>query len=216
MSTFYYQSWCSGKEKDGGLLGLVHRSINQSPLTYPPHELGYATRELSLLIVQLCDMLIHVPQRMKQIMMGYTLGLFGYIGSRLKSDYKDINTELPWFPTSMKRAKTLLIGDNKKSLWSQLPCPRVITLDDNAHVVISLDEMISQLMASGEPLSFLQDDSGQEYDIGINGCKSAKELLKRNKNIVRRDARKTAFGYLIFWSDAFITAWVKQKDNSAW
>ena len=26
----------------------------------------------------------------------------------------------------------------------------------------------------------------------------------------------TAYGYLTLWSDAFITAWVKQKDNSVW
>lgn len=30
------------------------------------------------------------------------------------------------------------------------------------------------------------------------------------------DPDKTAFGYLIFWSDGFVTSWVKRKDGSCW
>ena len=30
------------------------------------------------------------------------------------------------------------------------------------------------------------------------------------------DPDKTAFGYLIFWSDGFLTLWVKQKNNGCW
>ena len=28
--------------------------------------------------------------------------------------------------------------------------------------------------------------------------------------------RGVYYGYMIFWSDGFLTSWVKQKDNSAW
>ena len=114
---------------------------------------------------------------------------------------------------------SIRVAGGKKSFWNNLPCENVSIVDDY-HVDISLDDVINHMMAHGIPLSYLQDKNKNRNCDGINGCPAADELLEKLMRIVkaagRYDPDKTAFGYLIFWSDGFMTAFVKQKGNSCW
>ena len=124
---------------------------------------------------------------------------------------------LPPFPTTVSDLNHMIIGSNK-SLWKQLPCKKVYIVDDH-HVSITLDGVIDHMMAHGVPISFMQDEQGKRYRQGINGSNAIDALLEKLRKIVKEnghDPDKTAFGYLIFWSDGFMTSFVKQKDNSCW
>ena len=228
-SAFYFQNWHelhARKAPDGGIRGLVYRIKRQDKIEgcQPGHEIE--ERDLTMTILLLSELLICAPEGTKRVAMGFTAGLFGMIYKHVSDGLKE-GTVLPWFPSDYAGAKSFIFGKNRGSLWMGLPSVKTELLkaypegapQDHA-VVHTLDEVINHIMARGAELWFLQGDDGTDFTMqggrGIRTSKAAQALLKKNRSQVKKNPEKMAFGHLIFWSDAFIVSWVKQKDNAVW
>jgi hypothetical protein len=213
-------------KKGRGVRGMVHRALND---TKPDEALQgqFESSEFTLLMFQLMGLLLAMSVGEKQKIMVFVYGLFAFVtrsvGNSLQRRGIHASVAMPSFPITRSDATRMCVStQNQSSLWAQIPSETVHTLDDGSHVYISLDELIDHIMAHGAPISWMQDDTNQDSKVqaGINGCEAAKEMLERQKHAVKTknewDPNKTHYGYLTLWSDAFITAWVKQKDNSVW
>ena len=203
-------------EKHKGLRGMVYRALNKAP----PSTLSnsYSSSMLSLNLLLLTHVIMEVTGKTKQIVILLVLHIIEYIASQF-----EVTTRVPIFPHNFDEADRICAGKTPSSMWGQLPSEKVILLDDNKHVRISLDELIDHIMAFGAEIAWISDDKGNfnnpHADYGINGSQAAKEMLARCRECVRANGFNPdcmCVGYMTIWSDAFITAWVKQKDNSAW
>ena len=87
---------------------------------------------------------------------------------------------------------------------------------------------MAHLLGHGIEMDLMEneDDSNMDLDDrlgkGLNGTKLARETFN-NVHAAMEDAgvseekrRETKVGVLVFWSDAFLRSFVKQKDNSVW
>ena len=224
-ATYFEERIANKDDKQSGLKGMVYRSLNKLRPNQSTGQL--APPQITNLIVQLVQLLIYLPNRIKTTLIGFSLGLLiysaGYSGGE---GLRENMSALPPFPTSISDAKRLCVSKkNQTSFWAQIPCERVKILSDNMHVSISLDELIDHIMAHGTELSFMLRDGDKRNTSGINGCEAATTCLQRMQEAVIKDGQhprdydgvdQTAYAYLSLWSNAFITAWVKKKDNSAW
>ena len=71
-------------------------------------------------------------------------------------------------------------------------------------------------MAHGMEIQWLQYGSNCPDMRGANGCYSAQKILAKLKIDNKHPDKKTAYAYVILWSDSFLKSWVKQKGNSIW
>ncbi|EJK68844.1 hypothetical protein THAOC_09946 [Thalassiosira oceanica] len=138
--------------------------------------------------------------------------------SGLYDDLCDIRNNSVQVPSTPAEADALLLR-GRNSLYGQLPDLTVHT-DDAGNAYIKLMDLISVVVAMGVPISYIQDENGLVSDDRddfnpINGCKAARDILER----LREDSSRPfaiRIGLMIFWSDGFQRAYVKQKDNNVW
>ena len=204
----------------GGVRGIIHRAIsNQPPSRMMLPNADMASLSVTKMILSIFDVLMRVSGKLKLAVIMTFIGIVSYIAHGLPQ-----GTTMPWFPASVDELKRLCISKQPKSIWGQIPSEEVVVLGDSEHVAISIDELIDHIMAFGAPIAWIQDDKGNKdnphANVGINKSPAAKDMLERCRKIVQesgvRNPDETCFAYVVPWSDAFITAWVKQKDNSAW
>lgn len=194
----------------GGIRCLAYRSIYGEGRN--AKKVMACTPFYTWVILQMLNLLVDMSPDHKTRLVGLLAGVFA-----LMTVVVDDVQSMPLYPTDKQTLESMLIG-NESSMWNNLPCEEVRVFDD-FHVAISIDSVIDHIMAHGIPLSFMQDENGNVDTEGINGSSAATKLLKRLREIVAaegKDPKKTAFGYLILWSDGFVTSWVKQKDNKCW
>ena len=203
-------------ENHKGLRGMVYRALNKAPPATMPNSFSSAMLSLNLLIMT--HVIMEVTGKTKNLVILLVMSIIQYIASEFET-----RTHMPSFPHTYEEAERICATKTDTSIWGQLPSEKVISLGDNKHVRISLDELIDHIMAFGAEIAWISDDKGNcnnpHANFGINGSQAAKEMLERCKECVRArgfNPDLTCFAYLVIWSDAFITAWIKQKDNSAW
>ena len=124
--------------------------------------------------------------------------------------------KMPSIPNGPKDSWKVVIGSNT-SVYGQIPHEAVKEVDRN-HVSLSVNDMINTQMALGADLNFLVGENGRDRT-GINGTPEAEEALARMRHKVQAnggDPDNTLYGSIAIWSDGFVVAWVKQKDNSCW
>lgn len=124
--------------------------------------------------------------------------------------------KMPSIPNGPKDSWKVVIGSNT-SVYGQIPHEAVKEVDRN-HVSLSVNDMINTQMALGADLNFLVGENGRDRT-GINGTPEAEEALARMRHKVQAnggDPDNTLYGLIAIWSDGFVVAWVKQKDNSCW
>ena len=72
-----------------------------------------------------------------------------------------------------------------------------------------------QVCAMKIPLDFTEGPGITQRTDNIHGTGAMTELLQNLKESAK-GKNGVYFGYMIFWSDGFLTSYVKQRDNSAW
>ena len=195
----------------GGLRCLVYRCLYRTD----KNNIS-ATVILTTIVLHMVTLLSRMAAKDQDLLASLVAGLF-LLFSTLIGTSPSVAPNLPPFPTTVKDLSKMMIG-GRKSFWNQLPCEDVKIVDQH-HVAITLDSVIDHMMAHGVPLSFMQDENGKRHTNGVNGSAAADALLEKLMKIVKEnghDPLKTAYGYLIFWSDGFMTSFVKQKDNGCW
>ena len=202
------------KERDGGIRCLIYRVLWKRPrATLCMVSYSYAT-----VLLHMLNLIDDMSPQDKLRLVGLFTGFFSMVIHAVRDSDKIGAITLPPYPMNGGDLNAMITGKNN-SLWSQIPCEEVLNVD-GLHVVVSMDSLIDHLMAHGVPLSFMQDENNQRYSDGVNGCEAAGELLEKLRGIVEEDGKhdpnQTSFGYIILWSDAFLTSFVKQKDSSCW
>ena len=173
--------------------------------------------ELTMLVLHLLNMLVEMSPAHKIRLVHLVTGIFA-LALRCVQDNFARPVDMPTFPRTKKDLTTMIMGGDGLNLWNRLPIEEVTVFDGN-HVTLSIDSLIDHLMAHGVPLSYMQDEKGKRNRNGINGSAAADALLEKLRDIVEAEGGnpdKTAFGYLVLWTDGFTTSWVKQKENSCW
>ena len=195
----------------GGLRCLVYRCLFRTNKSNTSSSVILTT-----ILLHMLTLLSAMAAKDKEMLASLMAGMF-LMFSSLIGRSSGLIDDLPPFPTTVSDLSIMIIG-GKNSFWNKLPCEKVYIVDEH-HVAITLDDVIDHMMAHGIPLSFMQDEHGQRHRTGINGSNAADVFLEKLRKIVEEnghDPDKTAFGYLIFWSDGFLTSFVKKKDNSCW
>ena len=213
--TYFTQQYSYPHRWFAGLRGIVWRSVNQSSL-----DDKYADKRTTTMMMRLLLLLLSIPTSLRSVLMMYTLGLYTFLSSFIPR-----GVSVPRFPISADDMRSMCL-ENKFAMWNQLPHEKIIEVKDEngecKHAMISIDECIDHMMAHGgknAKLAFMQNHLGKVDKTGVNGCPAAQRLLEKLRKIVEDnggDPDKTAFGYVILWSDGFVNSWVKQKNNSVW
>ena len=198
-------------EEFGGLRCLVFRSL----YTSRPGRCA-ASILLTTVMLNMLNLLIGMSSSDKDKLAMLISGIVMLITTSIGDLAGSI--DIPPIPVRALDLRKVVVGSDD-ALMEGLPCEEVHVVDDY-HVAVTLDSVIDLMMAQGVPLSFMVDENGVRDGSGINGSAAATALFTKLYSIVeeagRHDPARTAYGYLIFWSDSFLTAWVKQKDNSCW
>ena len=101
----------------------------------------------------------------------------------------------------------------KYSIFPNIPHPAVFSVA--GHACVSLNEVLSHIMAHGVPVRFIEEGNGKRDSSDIHGSKAASEILYSLKKL--NGYRPNLFyGLFMLWSDSFINSWIKQRDNSVW
>jgi len=100
----------------------------------------------------------------------------------------------------------------KLAIFNSLPHEDVREI--HGHACILLNEKLHHILAHGMDIEWLQDCHGQRLSYPLNTTKAATKLLSKCKRYCWLE--NSAYGALIFWSDGFVTSWVKQIGNNVW
>ena len=98
----------------------------------------------------------------------------------------------------------------KLAIFNSLPHEDVHEI--HGHACILLNEKLHHILAHGMDIVWLQDCHGQRLLYLLKTTKGATKLLSKCKQYCR--LASSAHGNLIFWSDGFVTSWVKQIGNN--
>ena len=190
----------------GGLRGIAWRTIHQQGIYDTSH---LATLNDTILLFSFMDHMIESPHRLKHGFMRCIRHLLRRV------DRLNVKVEVP---TNMKTARSILL-EGSYGMFGNIPHPAVHERD--GHACISLKDLLKHVCAMKVPIAFTEspnsDGSANPIRITteIHGSKAMSDLLQKLKQRTG-GKRGVYYGYMIFWSDGFLTSWVKQKDNSVW
>ena len=167
---------------------MVYRSMHrQKP--------GMATGELvdlslSRVMLLLCYVLTNLGGSLRTLVLILVFQVVACMTFNLPE-----TVSIPPFSPDIHRAEQICVSKSDRPFWGQIPCERAFILKDKKHVAISLDELIDHIMAHGAPIAWLQDDKGNDKNphkgSGINKSTAAKEMLKRCRDAVERENKRS-------------------------
>ena len=201
---FFWQNYlCEemGNGEFGGLRGIAYRSLHRRDI-YGPESFARMTD--TILLFSYMNSMLNMSLEQKHTFLR-TTRLLRDVSPRL-----DVQVNLP---SDMKEARAILL-EGVYGMFRNIPHPTVN--DDKAgHAYVSLKELLKQVCALKVPIEFTEGPGFQRKTNDIHGTEAMTDLLRALKQSAH-GKNGVYFGYMIFWSDGFITSWIKQKDNSAW
>lgn len=195
---------CCGQ---AGIKSVVHRA-KEGSLNLP----GLATSEETTSLLLLTKLFANLSTKDRAYLAKYLAGVVDMLLPIIQPR-ETIPKTIPKSPT---QSWSVVFGSDK-SVYGQIP-REIIQEVDKHHVLLSINDLINTQMAFGADLNFIVGENGRDRT-GINGTPQAEEVLARLKRKVLANGGNpddTLFGLIVIWSDGFITAWVRQKDNSCW
>ena len=127
------------------------------------------------------------------------------------------------FPSSMAQIRSFFMEGGSLSLMTNFPCSGQFRIGN--HVCVGLQEQILIMAGHKGDFEFAYDgrrEKDKQNSNGLNGYQAVIDLVcdiiecMRKAGYTDDQIEKACLGYFYFWSDSFITSFVKQKDNSVW
>ena len=195
----------------GGFAGLVHRANvrnREDASTVADH------RESNQMF-RLLKILLNSPGKMKEEVIEYQAGLFELfdIGH---NDHK-VKTR---FPTDMQEARGTVL-EGMHSILKNFPVQRVFEI--GKHACVDLKETVYLMAGHGAKFNFAKNGNNGERNMdGLNGTRAVDDMIEDIEvamaaaNVDQNTIKKTNVGWMLFWSDAFLRCFIKQRENSVW
>ena len=215
VQIFFWQKYCHKHkfplEDFGGWLGLVGRSNNRD--REDPNVL--ADPDEAKVMFKLFHLLMNMSDSQKEELIDYQRNLFHLLGL----DKQQHNSKTR-FPTNLNESKEA-ITKGANSILKNFPSQRVFEIGD--HACVDLKETVLLHAGHGADLNFgIDGRTGKKNSEGLNGTQAMTDLIEDVRSAMK-DAKveeevivRTSIGYLLFWSDAFLRCFIKQKENSVW
>ncbi len=159
---YFFQEYVS-KGKHGGKCSIVAKTISQSNNSLDK----YATMEQTHITFKMVELLLHLTRKKQK----RTMCLIGRLLKLFSSQKNEVNTQIP---TDISEAQAMCL-DGRHSVFLNLPGIKVHNIND--HAVLSISNVIDQILGLGVPVEWLQDASSKHNCNGIYGSNRAEEVL---------------------------------------